>query len=702
MPIRLLAVLFVFFSTLGVLKAQRQNTATLTDTLAIRVIAKATPSSILLRWAPLSSKSWITLNKQGYTIEKIWMGKSASGLIQKGKKEILTSQFKPLPLDAWETIVKSDKFAPVVVQALYGENFVLKTEKSTLVNLINASKEQENRYSFALFACDMSWKTAQSAALAFEDVNAKKGERYLYKIYPTAPVAPSKKKIVVDTAFVYLGLDDFQPTPRVTKLEGEFGDKMVVLRWNQAIYSQFFTAYEVERSDDGKTFQPTSDVPFLSPSDRVGDGMIYKADSLPQNEKKYYFRVRGITPFGEKSQPSDTLVGEGHIPLAGNPSILEASSSDNQKAIIRWSFPEKELSQVASFEVERAEKIEGVYQTISSKPLPVSQKEYTDKPNKNSNYYRIKALGKKKGEYAYSFPALVQLVDSIAPHAPVGLKGEIDSLGVVKISWKRGSEPDLYGYRVYRANSIKEEFSQITKEAIQRTYFTDTVQLKTLTKKVYYQIVAVDTRFNPSKFSEVLEIKRPDKIAPNPAVFISAKSTLKGVELVWEKSGANDLEKQIIYRKEEKSKDWVVIATLDTKPTSFTDETGEKGKLYFYTLVSVDDSKLESKPSSPIQARKLDSKERAAVEKFAATKNTENKQIILSWKYPENTQVEKFILYKGKGEANVSQLSFVGASIRTYTDEADLKVGNLYRYRIKAVYKDGTESQISEAVKVNW
>jgi fibronectin type 3 domain-containing protein len=190
------------------------------------------------------------------------------------------------------------------------------------------------------------------------------------------------------------------------------------------------------------------------------------------------------------------------------------------------------------------------------------------------------------------------------------------------------------------------------------------VKLQKLTKNVYYQIVAVDTRFNPSK----LEIKRPDKIAPNPAVFISAKSTLKGVELLWEKSGANDLEKQVVYRKEEKEKDWVVIATLDHTPATFTDETGEKGKLYSYTLVSVDDSKLESKPSRPVQARKVD----------------------------------KFIIYKGKGEANVSQLSFVGAGIRTYTDEAGLKIGNLYRYLIKAVYKDGIESMISEAVKVNW
>ena len=701
MLLRLLVICWMSVFFTNALQAQNKNTIAV-DTLAIRVIGKATSSSILLRWAPLTSKSWLDLNKQGYTIEKVWMTKSASNKIVQGKKEILTSNFKPLPLDDWEAVVKSDKFAPIAVQALYGENFVLKTEKNNLVNLINASKEQENRYSFALFASDMSWKTAQSAALALEDKNVKKGERYLYKIYPTTPTTPSKKKVVVDTGFVYLGLEDFQPIPRVTRLEGEFGDKMVVLRWNQAIYNQFFTAYEVERSDDGKTFQPTSDVPFLSPGDRVGDGMIYKADSLPQNEKKYYFRVRGITPFGEKSQPSDTLIGEGHIPLSGNPAITEASSPDNKQVIIRYTFPEKELAQVTGFEVERAERIEGVYQTISTKPLPVSQREFKDNPKKNSNYYRIKALGKKKGEYAYSFPTLVQLVDSIAPNAPIGLKGEIDSLGVVRLSWKKGNEEDLYGYRVYRANSLKEEFSQITKEAIPRTYFTDTVKLQTLTKKVYYQIVAVDTRFNPSKFSEALEIKRPDKIAPNPAVFVSAKSTLKGVELIWEKSGANDLEKQVIYRKEEKEKDWVVIATLDHKPTTFTDESGEKGKLYSYTLVSVDDSKLESKPSRPVQARKLDSKEREPIKQLTATKNTENKQVILSWKYPENTQVEKFIIYKGKGEANVSQLSFVGASTRTYTDEADLKVGNLYRYRIKAVYKDGTESQISEAVKVSW
>ena len=64
---------------------------------------------------------------------------------------------------------------------------------------------------------------------------------------------------------------------------------------------------------------------------------------------------------------------------------------------------------------------------------------------------------------------------------------------------------DLYGYRVFRANSKHEEFSQITVESVFYSHYTDTISLQTLTKKVYYKILAVDQRQNWSEFSSILK-----------------------------------------------------------------------------------------------------------------------------------------------------------------------------------------------------
>ncbi len=679
----------------------QKKTVAQADTLSVRMIAKATDKSIMLRWAPTSSKAWLIANKQGYIIERILISKGKK-LLRETKKEYLSkTPIKPLPLDDWEEIAKKEKFAPIVLQALYGENFVLKSQKNDVMSFINAAKEQENRFSFTLFACDMSWQTALAAGLAFEDKRVEKDEKYLYKVYPSVTPKPGQS-ISIDTAIFYVGLEDFMPTPRIRGLEGEFSDKKVLLKWNQAIYGKFFTAYQIERSEDGKMFLPTSEVPFISPEAVYGDGMIYRTDSLPQNEKTYYFRVKGITPFGELSQASDTVSGKGYIPLNTNPVITKAFSPDNRKVFIQWEFPETQTISIEGFDIEKSEKLEGFFQPINKKKIDKQDREYVDIADKNSNYYRVKAVGKKKGEYAYSFPILVQLVDSTAPAPPQKLVGSIDSNGVVKITWQIGTEPDLYGYRVYRSNSLQDEFSQITKEAITKNTFTDTIEIKTLSKKIYYRVVAVDTRFNPSDFSEVLEIKKPDVIPPNQAVFYKVLSSEKGVELFWEKSAAEDLEAQVLYRKDELAKDWTVIAKFDKNTQYYLDESGEIGKMYFYTLISVDDSGLESKPSTPVQSRKFDKKQRAGIEKLQVIPQKENKRVILTWKYPDSQQVDRFLIYKAKNKDKISLLSFAPANAREFTDEGDLKASNTYSYKVKVVYKDGTESSLSAAAKIDW
>ena len=122
------------------------------------------------------------------------------------------------------------------------------------------------------------------------------------------------------------------------------------------------------------------------------------------------------------------------------------------------------------------------------------------------------------GDGPLGTPRMVQMVDSIPPAPPVGLSAKADTSGMVLLTWLPNDELDLFGYRVFRANSLHEEFSQITAESVYANCFTDTISLKTLTKKVYYKILAVDQRQNWSAFSEVLEVGRPDVVPPAPLV----------------------------------------------------------------------------------------------------------------------------------------------------------------------------------------
>jgi hypothetical protein len=93
------------------------------------------------------------------------------------------------------------------------------------------------------------------------------------------------------------------------------------------------------------------------------------------------------------------------------------------------------------------------------------------------------------------------------------------------------STPHLLGYRVLWANDSTHEFSSRTNEIWMDTTFVDTVSLNTLTRNVYYRIVAVDTRYHHSAPSDILELVRPDVVPPVAPIFTDVYVTETSVAL---------------------------------------------------------------------------------------------------------------------------------------------------------------------------
>ncbi|QYS92162.1 hypothetical protein JJC04_06235 [Flavobacterium covae] len=110
---------------------------------------------------------------------------------------------------------------------------------------------------------------------------------------------------------------------------------------------------------------------------------------------------------------------------------------------------------------------------------------------------------------------LVQPIDSIPPIAPQGLEGVIDTLGIIKLKWKPNTEPDLYGYKVFRSYEKEGLYVELSTKVFNRTHYQDTITIKSLNKKVFYKLKALDIRYNESPLSNAFEIKKKDKIAPS-------------------------------------------------------------------------------------------------------------------------------------------------------------------------------------------
>jgi uncharacterized protein len=666
---------------------------------AVAVLSRALNDSILLRWAPTTPIAWELSNKYGYMIERVTILRNHKLLDVPEKKSLTDEPVKVWPMAAWEKLVDESEFGAIAGQALFGETFeITENMSSDMMQVVNKAKELEMRFSFALFSADQSLAVARASGLYYVDKDIVEGEKYLYRVYSKIPMEILK----IDTGYVYVGTMDYAPLPQPLDLNGQVENKSVELSWNRENFDGIYNSYYVERADDGSTFKRINKKPIVNAfqGDEPKSRLMFKVDSLPQFNVEYLYRVRGITPFGEVSPPSDTIKVVAYITNDHNPIIIEKTNVDNESIRIGWEFDETYERKIKGFSVLRTPNPSTPYDTIVADLSPATRT-FLDKSPDLANYYVVAAQD-HAGNFKTSFPALAQLVDSIPPIAPRGLIGIIDTTGLVTLTWTPNEENDLWGYRVYRANYEEEEYSQLTVAPIETTIFYDTIPLKNLTKQIYYKIMAIDQRDNPSIFCEPLKLIKPDLLPPVAPVIENVESTSQGVILTIIPSSSEDVVNNLLYRRNINQANWQLVYAFDSLKTKFTytDSTLYDYKKYTYTLIAVDDSGLESEPARSVEGKKIDKGNRDQIKNLYAEANRNERFISIEWKY-DNAGVDKFLVYKDYKNEGFRLYKTVAGDERKFIDRS-LQINTVYKYKIMAVYNSGARSPLSKEVEVNY
>jgi hypothetical protein len=677
--------------------AQKDTTVTKKLKPKIEIIARPLKDSILLRWAPNNSLLWEEANKTGYIIERITILRDEQLLPNPEHKILTPSPLMPLPLDKWENAVKRNKYAAIAAQALFGETFDVKNKTNyDVYSVITKVKERDTRFSFALFVADQSPEVAKLSGLWLTDTKVRTNEKYLYRVF----IAQSTSK--VDTGFVYTGSSEYQELPKPLDLKAEFSGRKVTLTWNNLYFEHIYTAYILERSEDGKLYRSVTDEPIVNmiPTGKPNPQLFYKTDSLPEYNKKYYYRIKGINSFGEISEPSEIVSGEGHNAITFTPYFTEKNTIDNQKVYLKWVYPVEKNNEISGFKVSRSSNPKNGFKYIEDKISPETR-EYIDARPTLNNYYIISATN-RFGDEVRSLPVLVQLIDSMPPSPPVNLQGSIDTTGKVTLRWKANTEDDIDGYRLYRANYAGEEYSQITTKPITDTCFIDSVTLKTLTKSAFYKVMAIDLRQNHSGFSKPLELKRPDRIAPVSPVFKTIVSSPDGVYLEWFNSTSTDVRSHLLYRSITHSKEWKLLAVFNAPDsvTRYNDKEADSTDYCSYTLIARDESNLESKPATPVKGKKIDTGIRPGIDKVFVDINREKGNIKLAWKRPKGN-IYRYIIYRAKGSDELAMYTSIPGNTDSFTDEK-LQPNTHYQYSIKILYADGGQSGFSKKTEINY
>lgn len=676
-----LSLLFFFLS----FKIFSQTDTTTVKT-AVYGVGKIQNGKILLKWNVNDPYYWKKSLETGYKLQRLTVLRDGKPI---NKDEIVTLKevLKPLPLEQWEPLVKKDSLVAVVAQAIYGKSFQTYQNEKGITKMMLLNDQDQQRFAFSMLAAEQSFLAAKAAGWGFEDETAKPNEKYVYSV----TLLGTKENI--PPATIYIGLSDKVTVLPPATPEAIFGNQTVMLIWDYASQKTFYSSYNIERSTDGKTFKKINRVPVL-PTIAKSNYTTF-TDKLEQNGVKYYYRIRGIDPFGTLSEPSKVISGEGIDFLEYSPQVTAKGALDDETVNLQWDFPQEGEDKITGFNILQSESEAGIFEIVKKDIEPKTRKLVFKAKLKPSNYFKVQAVA-KKGGYKESYPMLVQPVDSIPPMPPIHLEGKIDSLGVVKLAWKQNTEADLYGYKVFRGYSKDGDFVELTNEVLKSNGFKDSINVKSLNKKIFYKLKALDIRYNESKFSEALELKKIDKIAPSIPVLNDYLVEQKKITVYFLQSESEDVKKHTLYRRSENEKEWkVLFETTNKKDNFFIDDKVDGKSKYYYSMTATDDEGNETAPSEPLVLESIPQIVKLGIGSFSAMVDKHSKVIELYWDSKSKDIVE-YQLYKRKKDGNNVLYKILEPVKKNSFTDSTLQVGNTYFYSIRAVFSDGTYSQFKE------
>ena len=295
--------------------------------------------------------------------------------------------------------------------------------------------------------------------------------------------------------YVY-AIDNHGPE-KVTGLSYESTHVSVTLHWNN-VSDEDIRYFRVEQKGEDGTYTTVGNV-----YDTLGMN-IY--DLAPGSE--YTYRVVGYDQQGNRGTPSDDITActlsdtiapviTKLRPVAGYyadsiPLMITAEDEYQIRSItiqishdlLTWKdvFVQKyagvSQSQTLSYELSLAEFAEGAI------------------------YIRAVArdIGGNTSDTSVNAPYIQYIVDRTAPAAPENVTA-IGQCGYIELSWRQGSETDLAGYSVYRAEAEDGEYELLAQNLKTINYFDRSAAEDTV---YYYKVAVSDKAGNLSGFSQTV------------------------------------------------------------------------------------------------------------------------------------------------------------------------------------------------------
>lgn len=680
----------------------------------IKLYVKPMGDSVALRWVLADDALWLKGIAQGYDIYR----KEIGG----GVRKINDTAIKPISVLEWayrnshlengEKVLNDSlpEAEQVALGMIYPDEMGLEMgTPNTSGEVAFSDNEAATRCFYHNVACLRSGAAAQISGLLYYDTAINPSEKYTYYL----ALSGSSVSESLDSANLYSTDKLVLPQPEIVK---DFTNKKkAVLYWDM-LDTTFATvaSYHVFRSvSKNGPYKQMTLKPILALTDiaRKDSAYVHFADESLKKGQTYYYKIQGKDVFGALTPFSAEYKVTEKAYLRYAPVFKAAINVGSEYNALKWEISAEDLPNVNHVSVLRSASHNGPFQEISPK-LKAEMQDYIDKDYQNVSFYKIAVIGNAL-DTIVSQPRAVIIKDTFPPSVPVMVSAACDSLGVVRVEWKHGRERDLKQINLFRANKRTQEFSRIASIVrdssvltgeFMDTVFYDTISLRMLDDAVYYKVMAFDSKYNQSPFSESIKAFRYDTLPPNPPVIKSVENEDGYIELKWACSSSSDVVVTYLYKRFVGESEWHEFkkfgACSGDELMSVRDSSVLPKKKYEYALQSEDDAGLQSELSQKFAVQAYENGARPEIGNFVATANKRKHTVKLSWEYAQ-PGLEKFYIYKSKNQGKFQICASVMPSQQEFYDSST-GAGHEYRYKIKAIYTDGGESPVTDAIVVKY
>ncbi len=639
--------------------------------------------SVSLRWAPIREEVFRKSASVGYVVQRRLEGETAW--------QSISQPLFPMSNEKMEVNESFNDYYEAIREIIYhkGRDANKNTPAPSGGGIYSVEGEtpleDDLLLAMALFSCDFSVDAARAAAVLYVDKNIVKGAKYQYRVVLGDEVNKSHPKVGVCS----VNTSVLSVLPKMEGFDAEFREWDVFFSWPIAKHAGYYSGYMVERGLDSLHFKPVKERPIVHSfaEDKFQDLCTF-IDSVPDQDHVYYYRVKGLSPFGFYGPASKVVKGQAKFNFNQiQVKIDTVVYTKKNEANISWTVDKKYEKRIKGFRVLKSENLKSYTDLTGGSLLPAKQRKFKDPKIARTNYYAVEAIGFNKDERVTSGFHYEHIGDTIPPAIPVGLKADVDSSGVVRISWKPNTDSDLLGYRVYSSNSGRDDdFFHIT-DYYKDTVLYDTLNLNTLTNCIYYKVSAVDKNYNTSPRSKAIKALRPDTVAPIGVVFEFLTQDENGVSVVWENSPSEDFAYMELYRQIDDTGKVALVKRFDAKkrmPTKYVDDSVGPGVMVQYFMYVYDQAGNKTF-SRTNRMQSAGSRPGCVQDVRAVVYNTERlKEIRLSWKRRDGVNISRYVIYRKEDDGRMLPVESVSANELFYIDK-EVALGSSYVYIVRAI-----------------